>query len=162
MRNLILLLFISICISCSAQKAAKVSEKSENIMSTSKDQAIPIASWAFTKEKSNAPNEYVITAKLLLAKHWHIFDFEPGGDGLLIAPKFNFDNDQVKLIKKEAVGEIINSQISGMGNVRYYENEVSFKVFIRSNTEAISGSVYYQLCDEQKCMAPTEEPFNLK
>jgi len=164
MRNSILLLFIILCFSCKAKKEVEVSKKENTIgiVSVSKDRPVAMANWSFTKLKTEVPNEYIVEAKLQLAKHWHIFDFEPGGDGLLIAPEFNFDNSAILILKKEAEGELISDQISGMGNVRYYEDEVSFKVLVRSNTEVIKGSVYYQLCDEEKCMAPSEELFNLK
>jgi hypothetical protein len=162
MQNILLLLSLALCISCGTQKKAIVAtEIAKEKVTPLADEPEAIANWTFNKEQTAEPNNYLITAHLKLSKHWHIFDFEPGGDGLLIAPEFNFDNENVTIVKKEAQGELINAQVSGMGNVRYYENEVSFKVLIRSNTEAINGSVYYQLCDETKCIAPTEEPFNL-
>lgn len=161
MKNAVLLFFIACCISCSVKKPVVVDAPKTAIAvaDVAKGNSNPMAIWTFTKNETSEPNQYMITAQLKLAKNWHIFDFEPGGDGLLIAPEFSFKGKDVQILKKEAVGTIITTKFAGVdGDVRYYENEVSFKVLVRSNDKDIKGSVYYQICDHEKCLAPTEEP----
>lgn len=119
--------------------------------------------WSFAIEKTEKANEYLIKAKGELKPNWHIFDLNPGGDGFLIAPEFSFSNPAIKQLHNEAKGQIITNEFPGVdGKVRYYENEVSFNVLIRSKENEINGSIYYQICDHEKCLAPTEEPFYFK
>ncbi len=160
MKNLILLLFIASSISCGTQKkAAETVRKQPNaVLNTAKENSI--ATWSFKKENSDKANHYLITANLVLAKDWHIFDFKPGGDGLLIAPDFTFDDKDITIISKKAEGKLVTAKLDGMDDdVRFYENQVSFKLLVRSNKKTLNGSVYYQLCDHEKCLVPTEESF---
>lgn len=169
MRHLLFLFILIACASCDAQKKVVAQEIEETPAPEEVMDAISvvresnaIAQWTFSKKETGQPNEYLITATLKLANDWHIFDFNPGGDGLLIAPDFTFENKELEVVSKKAVGKLISSNFAGVEEkVRYYENQVRFELVVRSNTEKISGSVYYQLCDHEKCLAPTEEPFRL-
>lgn len=169
MRNLLFFIITVVCASCTAQKKAVVSKdviEPDTEISISapmnNHQAQPIAEWNFKKEKTSKANEYLLIAQLKLAKDWHIFDFDPGGDGFLIAPDFTFESEGVEILKKEAKGQLISTAFEGVtGDVRYYENSVSFQLLVRSNFEQLSGSVYYQLCDHEKCLAPTEKTFTV-
>ena len=167
MRNGIFLLFLIVCTSCGAQKKVE-SKKVETIatetisIGSSVDDTETVAKWNYEIEKLDKSNEYKITANLKLDHGWHIFDFQPGGDGLLIAPEINFTSKDVTVLDKKAVGKLVTAQLAGMDDkVRYYENEVSFMVRVRSKNKEFKGSVYYQLCDHEKCLAPAENPFIL-
>lgn len=163
MRNAVLLLFIVCCISCGVKKSVAVEPQKTTIVGIGGIDPKPIAVWTFTKEETSEQHQYIIIAQLKLAKDWHIFDFNPGGDGLLIAPEFSFENKDVQILNKEADGKLITAKLDGLDDdVRYYENEVSFKLLVRSNNKELKGLAYYQLCDHEKCLAPTEESFNLK
>lgn len=163
MRNLVFILCVLVCVSCNTQK--KVTQKVKTdvpAVGSVKIGEQKIADWTFAKERTDKKNEYKIIATLKLAKDWHIFDFNPGGDGFLIAPDFTFTTEGVEVLKKEIIGEVIIYRFKGMeADARFYENEVRFEVLVRSNEEKISGSVYYQLCDHEKCLAPTDQMFIL-
>jgi hypothetical protein len=166
MRSISFLFLLAFCFSCNAQKEAITNTPKETTKETTISNVLskprPVAIWNISKQDHSEPNQYMLTAKLILDKGWHIFDFNPGGDGLLIAPAFSFESKDVEIIKKEMVGTLVTAKLAGMDDdVRYYENEVSFKVLIRSKKKEIKGSVYYQLCDHEKCLAPTEELFDL-
>lgn len=169
MRNLLFLLVVIACASCDVQKKVAAQEPDELIsIENSRDPARivsesnSIAQWSFSKKETKQPNEYLITATLKLANDWHIFDFNPGGDGLLIAPDFSFENKELEVVSKKAIGKLISSNFAGVDEkVRYYENQVRFELVVRSNTEKINGAVYYQLCDHEKCLAPTDQNFTL-
>ena len=162
MRNLVFLFFISICFSCNAQKETIVTKKDLSVDLNTSHQRKPIAMWLFTKDEQKESNEYLISAEVSLQKGWHIFDFNPGGDGLQIAPAFSFQNKDVEIISQKMEGDLIATKFAGMDEeVRYYENKVRFAVLVRSKSKEIRGSVYYQLCDHEKCLAPTEETFDL-
>lgn len=118
--------------------------------------------WEIKIEKTKKANEYLVKAQAKLEPDWHIFDLDPGGDGFLIAPDFEFEDKKVEVIKKTAEGKLISTEFAGVdGKVRFYENKVSFNALIRSNAKEIKGSIYYQICDHEKCLAPTEESFDL-
>ena len=120
-------------------------------------------SWKFELEKTKNANEFLIKATATLEPNWHIFDLDPGGDGLLIAPEFSFSNDKVKLINTKSQGKVITATIAGVEDpVRYHEKKVSFLALVRSNAKELKGSIYYQICDHEKCWAPTEEAFSFQ
>lgn len=117
--------------------------------------------WNISISKTEIPFEYEIRAVAELDAHWHVFDLEPGGDGLLIGPEFQFATHHIEIISVKAKGDLITKDMDGVGVVRYYENEVSFIAHVRAKTQEIKGTIYYQLCDPEKCLPPTEVPFTL-
>ena len=48
------------------------------------------ASWTYEVKKSG-DKQYKLITHLKLKPHWHIWSFNPGGDGMLIPPSFTFD-----------------------------------------------------------------------
>jgi len=163
MRYSLIFLFLIICSACGAQKE-KNEVKSERIALDQPryNNPLQVATWTFSAQSTNEADVYLIQAKLSLANDWHIFDFEPGGDGYLIAPEISFTTEGLSVLSKKAVGNLVSAKLAGMEKeVRYFENEVSFELRVRSKHKELKGSVYYQLCDHEKCLAPTDEPFTL-
>jgi hypothetical protein len=163
MRYSIFILLLVVCSSCGAQKEQKEAQPERiSLEVATNNDPLQVATWKFSAESTNEVDVYLVKANLSLANDWHIFDFEPGGDGYLIAPDISFTTEGLTVISKKAVGELVTAKLAGMEKkVRYYENKVSFEVRVRSKEKDIKGSVYYQLCDHEKCLAPTDQSFSL-
>lgn len=122
-------------------------------------------SWEFRSVPINDSTvELRITANL--TDDWHIFSFNPGGDGSLIAPEFTFTpNSQVKLLGKiKENGRIFHEDTGDlMGKINYFKNKVIYtqRAVLSGNTE-LSGEIYYQICDDTGCLPPEEKTFSIK
>jgi thiol:disulfide interchange protein len=107
---------------------------------------------------SDKEAEIIITAKI--DKGWHLYSFEPGGDGMLIAPEIKFSKTkEVEFVGKVTEqGNLIDEDIKGVGVVHYFKNEVNYKQKISFEKKVkIKASVYYQTCDESACLPPITE-----
>ena len=101
--------------------------------------------------------ELVITAKL--AKDWHLYSFNPGGDGMLIAPEIKITKTpNIELVGKvKEQGKLITEEIDGVGTVYYYENEIKYIQKVKyKKLEKINANVYYQVCDHTTCERATD------
>lgn len=123
------------------------------------------STWTYEVKKKK-DNTYDLVFKVKLKEHWHIWAFEPGGDGLLIPPSFDFDkNADVKLIGKvKEIGNKISKDFDGEeGDEHYFENNVTYiqTVEVAKNTK-ITGTHRYQTCDETQCLSPVTKPFSFE
>ncbi|MBL7706107.1 MAG: thioredoxin family protein [Taibaiella sp.] len=121
--------------------------------------------WSYeVKKKAGKENTYDLVFNVKLDPHWHLWAFEPGGDGMLISPSFNFQkNPDVKLIGKvKESGKKISKDFDGEeGDEHMFENNVTYTqtVEVKQNTK-ITGKHTYQSCDESKCLSPVTKPFS--
>ncbi|MBK7762713.1 MAG: thioredoxin family protein [Bacteroidetes bacterium] len=121
-------------------------------------------SWTFSAKKLH-DNEYELTLNCKLKPEWHLWSLEPGGDGLLMPPSFEFKNSSAyKLIGKiKESGKKISQEFPGTdGITHFYENEVTYKqkIEVKGNTQ-IKGTVTYQSCDHSQCLAPKDKSFSI-
>jgi thiol:disulfide interchange protein len=121
-------------------------------------------SWTY-EVKKKSEGKYDLIFHLKLKEHWHIWSFNPGGDGSQLPPTFNFKkNPSVKLIGKvKENGTIKSETIEVVGLVHYFLNKVNYvqQVEILSNTKA-TGNLTYQVCDESMCLPPTTKSFSFE
>lgn len=121
--------------------------------------------WSYeVKKKAGKENTYDLVFNVKLDQHWHLWAFEPGGDGMLISPSFDFKkNPDVKLIGKvKESGKKISKDFDGEeGDEHMFENNVTYTqtVEVKQNT-TITGKHIYQSCDESKCLSPVTKPFS--
>lgn len=121
--------------------------------------------WSFSAKKIKG-SEYELRISCKLKKDWHIWSLEPGGDGLLIPPSFDFkkSNDYVLVGKMKESGKMVNREFSGTDGVTHsYFNQVLYtqKMTVKKNT-VITGEHMYQVCDESKCLPPVSKKFECK
>ncbi|NDC42493.1 MAG: hypothetical protein EBZ77_13255, partial [Chitinophagia bacterium] len=115
--------------------------------------------WTFEAKKKSGQN-YELIVHCKLPAGWHIFSFNPGGDGSLIAPKITFaPNAQMKLrggVKEK--GKLIAENIEGIGVANMFKGQVDYiqEAEIAQNT-AIGVTYYYQICNDVTCLSPTEK-----
>lgn len=123
------------------------------------------SNWTY-EVKKKGDNTYDLLFKVKLKEHWHIWAFEPGGDGLLIPPSFDFNkNSDIKLLGKvKESGNKISKDFDGEeGDEHFFENNVTYSqtVEVAKNTK-ITGSHRYQTCDEKQCLSPVTKPFTFE
>lgn len=113
------------------------------------------------KQTATGEGDIIVTAKI--EKGFHIFAFEPGGDGMQIPTTIKFDlpagvtavgkvKEEGKLIKKEEKElEIV---------INYYENEVKYVQHVKYKSLAKGkGVIHYQVCNEGMCERECDKPF---
>lgn len=118
--------------------------------------------WSY-EVKKKSETKYDLIFNLKLKEHWHIWSFNPGGDGLQIPPEFTFDNNPAikKLGSVKEAGSLVSEEIDGVdGKVNYFLNKVTYtqSVEVSKNT-TIKGKHRYQVCDETQCLAPKTKNF---
>ena len=125
---------------------------------------VPIR-WKYNLIEDTIPGQYFVEAKATLRSGWHIFTNEPGGDGLLMPTDFELDADSAltDIGPIELIGKVTQKDIEGMGIVNYFENEATFRRAITLKEKIpLSGSLHYQICNDEMCLPPAEELFLIK
>lgn len=122
------------------------------------------AKWKFEAKKTG-DNTFDIVITVNIAKGFHIYSFEPGGDGSLVFPEFTFKkNAHVKLLgKMKESGTIVHEDTKEiMGVINYFHDRVIYtqKAVVDANT-TLNGSVYLSVCDDNGCLNGTEK-FSIK
>lgn len=146
MRLLFSLLFIMGCLQAQAQFERPIS-------------------WKYKLTEDTIPGQYIVEAKAILQSGWHIFTNEPGGDGLLMPTEFELDADSsmTDIGPIELVGKVIQKEFEGVGLVNYFEQEGGFRRIVTLKEKMqLTGTVRYQICNDEMCLPPAEDPFIIK
>jgi len=91
---------------------------------------------------------------------WHLYAQEVPEDGP-IATSFTFENPKNRYSLKgrttEQEGVTIDDPVFGM-KIKFFENRAIFRQKIQTKTDlnSIKGVVEFMVCDDTKCLAPTE------
>ncbi len=111
--------------------------------------------WTLSAKKVSG-NQYDLILHLQLPDKWHIYSFNPGGDGMEIPPTIAFaKNERLKLegnVKEK--GKLISETMDGIdGIVHMYKNKVDYiqRATITGNT-TITCNYSYQICDDHMCL----------
>ncbi len=113
-----------------------------------------------TSSKIISPTEAELTITAKLAKDWHLYSFNPGGDGMQIAPKIKFTKSpNVQFIGQvKEVGKMINEDIKGIGVINYFENEVSYVQKVKyTKLDQVKANFFYQICNHETCERETSK-----
>ncbi len=122
-------------------------------------------SWTFSAKKL-AGNKYELRMSANLSKPWHIYS-QKTPDGGPEPTQFTFNPNALVTHTGTPTekGKLQKIHDKNFGvDVLFYSNNVDFlqivtvKAAIKTN---ISGKVYYMVCDDSKCLPPTEVPFNI-
>ena len=116
-----------------------------------------------TKIISETEAELIITAKM--DNGWHLYSFNPGGDGTLIAPEITFTtNKDIQLVGKvkESGTLITKNDIKDFPEYHFFKKQVVYtqKISYKSK-QSIKGELYYQTCDDAGCLPPETEYFTI-
>jgi thiol:disulfide interchange protein len=115
-----------------------------------------------TRILSETEAELVITARM--DKGWHLYSFDPGGDGSLIAPEITVKkNADLELVGKvKEVGKLVTEDIEGVGTIHYFKEKVDYVQKVKyKKLGKVQASVYYQTCDDKGCLPPTTEEVSI-
>jgi thiol:disulfide interchange protein DsbD len=121
--------------------------------------------WTFTAKKLQG-NNYEIQMSANLDKPWHIYS-QNTLDGGPEPTKFTFNPNALVTIsgKTTEKGKLQKIHDKNFGvDVLFYSNKVDFvqKLTVKGPIKTnISGKVYYMVCDDSKCLPPTEVTFNI-
>jgi len=119
--------------------------------------------WSYGQKKISK-TEAIIYLKATIEDGWHIYsqNLKPGGP---IKTSFTFasSKDYVKVgktIEPKAANKF--EKVFNM-NVGYFEKQVIFqqRVKLLKPTATIKGKLEYMVCDETKCLPPTEVEFTV-
>lgn len=126
----------------------------------------PVA-WKFEAKKKDATTyEVVITATI--DKPWHIYSQNTGAGGP-IPTKFTFKPNPLlaitgKVTEKGKLEKIYDKNFKV--DVLYYSNSVVFTQIVKlKNANAkssITGTVEYMVCDDEQCLPPKKQSFDIK
>ena len=123
--------------------------------------------WSTSVEKIS-DSEYELIATASIDPHWHLYS-QNVPEGGPIATSFTFEGNANYLKKgntNEEEGHTINDPIFDM-IIKYFETKASFKQRIKlknKNTFNVNAVVEFMVCDESRCLPPTEVDlvFNIK
>ncbi len=121
--------------------------------------------WTYKANKIK-DKEYEIKIECQLKPHWHIWSMNPGGDGLLMPPSFEFKkNADITLVGKiKENGKLLKREFPGTdGMTNSYEQKVSYtqNIKVAKNT-VVKGENTYQVCNEKTCLPPETKKFEIK
>lgn len=123
------------------------------------------AHWTF-KVKEMANNEVELQFVVRLDNGWHIYSQHTDPNGP-IALEFTFDDSK----NYSRIGNVLEPKSHDEFDdvfkcvVKSFDGTVTFRQKIRRSTEkpfAVTGSLYYQLCNDGSCIAPDDVPFSFK
>ena len=111
-------------------------------------------------------DEYEIIYTANIDEHWHFYSQNQYSDEGPIATEFTFDNPEgdFEILDKTEESESIEifEDVFQM-KVKYFENKAVFKQKIKvlnPNAANFKASVFYQACDNERCLRPTDFEFN--
>lgn len=119
--------------------------------------------WQTSVEKIS-DTEYYLISTATIDKGWHLYSQDVPDDGP-IPTSFTYDDQggKIKIVGNtlEEEGHTIDDPIFKM-KIKYFENKASFKqkIEIEEGVTSIDGFVEFMVCDDTKCLPPTEVDLN--
>jgi len=118
-----------------------------------------------SKAKKLSETEYEITYTALIDDNWHFYSQKQDNELGPIASEFTFDtfSKDFELIGKTKESKFVRKfEQAFQMQVNYFENVATFKQkfkILNPEAKVIKAAVYFQACDDQKCLAPEEFEF---
>ncbi len=115
--------------------------------------------WTASVEKKSE-TEYVLVSKATIDEGWHLYSQDVPEDGP-IPTSFIYDDNggAIKILgnTSEEEGHTVDDPIFNM-RITYFEKSAVFKqkVEISEGVDKILGFVEFMVCDDSKCLPPTE------
>lgn len=123
-------------------------------------------SWSYmANKKGDNLFEIVITATL--PKPWHIYS-QTTPKGGPVPTKISFKANPLLKLEGDAQekGALKTEHDENFGvDVKYYADKVEFVQTVRLKNKiktSISGNVEYMVCNDNKCLPPVKQPFDIK
>ena len=113
-----------------------------------------------TSVKKVSETEYILISKATIEDGWHLYSQTVPEDGP-IPTTFTYDTskENFSLIEKtnEDEGHTVDDPVFNM-KIKFFENSAIFqqKITVSSGLSVVNGVVEFMVCDDTKCLAPTE------
>ena len=114
--------------------------------------------WSTSVEKVSE-NQYRLITKASIDRGWHLYS-QTVPDGGPIPTQFKYTEDGTFTLDgktKEEAGETVNDPVFEM-KIKFFNDSATFEqlVDVTDKTTTINGSVYFMVCNDTQCSAPTE------
>ncbi|MDE3742779.1 protein-disulfide reductase DsbD family protein [Maribacter polysaccharolyticus] len=122
-------------------------------------QILDPVSWSTSVEKIS-DTHYELISKASIETGWHLYSQNVPENGP-IPTTFSYDDSDgsFKIIDntEEEIGHTVHDPVFEM-EIKFFENSAIFKqkVEVRPGTKSINGSVEFMVCDDARCLPPTE------
>jgi hypothetical protein len=122
-------------------------------------------SWNFSAKKI-ADKTYEVHMTANISGDWHLYAQNVGVDGPF-PTAFTFTKNPLLTVdgKPKELGKLIRKKEDVWdGIVNYYEKTVDFVQVVKVKGSAktnLSGKVEFMVCNDEKCLPPTEVPFSV-
>lgn len=126
--------------------------------------------WTFSATKISA-NTYEVILSATIDKPWHLYSQFTGKGGPIPTAVVIKANPllQIPSGKATEIGKAEKTLDANFGNppipVVYFSNEVRFvkKVTVKGNVKTnVAGTIEYMVCNDNKCLPPTKQSFDIK
>jgi len=115
--------------------------------------------WSTSIEKKST-NEYELITTATIESGWHLYsqnvpEFGPIPTSFLYEIPEN--TIQLQGVTTEGEGKTVDDPVFGM-KIKFFENKAIFKqkILLNKKVDVIKGVVEFMVCDDEKCLAPTE------
>lgn len=122
-------------------------------------QVLDPVTWTTSVEKLS-DTEYVLVSKASIEKGWHLYSQTVPEDGP-IPTTFIYDDSEgtfkIAGNTSEEAGHTVDDPVFKM-KIKFFENTATFKqkVKVEDGLTAINGFVEFMVCDDTRCLPPTE------
>ncbi|MFM2388221.1 MAG: hypothetical protein RL660_2978 [Bacteroidota bacterium] len=124
-----------------------------------------IVKWQAGITNVEADNATFVVLSANIAKGWHIFTSNPGGDGFAIPTSIVLvsGKDSIVVNDRMANMKVISKDIEGMGTMNYFEGNLVYKILL-TQPLAKGSRLYitYQCCNDKMCLPPTDVVLDVK
>ncbi|MCB4809050.1 thioredoxin family protein [Tamlana sp. 62-3] len=127
--------------------------------STLFSQVLEPVKWSTSVEKLS-DKEYILVSKATIESGWHLYSQNVPENGP-IPTSFIYDDGEeaIQIIgnTSEEEGHTIDDPVFEM-KIKFFENTVTFKqkIEVKESVETIEGFVEFMVCDDTRCLPPTE------
>lgn len=113
--------------------------------------------WKTTVERISG-NSFDLVATASIDKGWHLYSQSVPQDGP-VATTFKISNKGIKKVGKptEEKGHVIDDPIFRL-RIKYFEDKATFKqrIVVNQKISEVLGSVEFMVCDNTRCLPPSE------
>ncbi|MFV0531244.1 MAG: cytochrome c biogenesis protein CcdA [Flavobacteriales bacterium] len=111
-------------------------------------------------------HEYEVALKAVIEDTWHLYSMDEQEAGLPTEINFLNQEGNYELVDTVQIDGDKIEEYSDVfeANLRYYSHEVTFRQkikLINPDLKEIKVSIFYQVCDDSKCLAPEDKSFIL-
>ncbi len=129
-------------------------------------QSESLVRWSFVAKKKDAKT-YEVVASAMLPKTWHIYS-QSTPKGGPVATTISFKKNPLLVLdgaaKENGSLKLVHDPVFDL-DVKYYNDKVDFLQLVKLKTPAttsVSGTVEYMICNDEKCLPPTKQAFDVK